>query len=220
MSPYNLFDLSAHRLTFFVILGILVLLLIWDVWLAANGTPGDTISAVVHRYGTQSWFFLIGTGVLLGHLLWPLQDGRLTVEEWRAWDAAQNEAGSGSPEGEANPTSPESNCGAHSGYRESRWALAAIGLKPAIYAGMTGASRRQAFQDALGQWLADKGVERVNSSFGRLNGAPIWWVTVNHPNGGIERYNVGFEKGADAYSQETLNELLQRLSRVMQLPPA
>ena len=58
-------------------------LLVWDIWLAMNQTEGDTISAVVHRYGTQSWFVLVGIGVLLGHFFWNMQDGRLTIDEWK-----------------------------------------------------------------------------------------------------------------------------------------
>jgi len=48
-------------------------LLVWDIALATDSVPANTISAVVHKWGTNSWFILIGIGVLLGHFFWPLQ---------------------------------------------------------------------------------------------------------------------------------------------------
>lgn len=61
----------TRKVTVSLLIGIGLLLIAWDVWVWLEPTEGDTISEVVHDWGTRSWFLLIGIGVLLGHFFWP-----------------------------------------------------------------------------------------------------------------------------------------------------
>lgn len=68
--------MKANRKRTVILLALIGVALIgWDIWVAFfNEEKGDTISSVVHYYGTRSWFILVGIGVLLGHFFWPLKD--------------------------------------------------------------------------------------------------------------------------------------------------
>jgi hypothetical protein len=51
-----------------------VLLLIgWDIWVAANSTPADTISEIVLFYAGRTFILPLSLGVVSGHLLWPIK---------------------------------------------------------------------------------------------------------------------------------------------------
>lgn len=68
-------DGKARRATKLLLIGTAFVLIVFDVFVAYfNDERGDTISAVVHDAGAQSWFVLVGIGVLLGHWFWPLRD--------------------------------------------------------------------------------------------------------------------------------------------------
>jgi hypothetical protein len=67
--------------TQYILWAFLLVLLAFDVWLAMNNTEHDTISAVVHNWGRRSWFVLFGLGVLAGHILWPIDDGRVALAD-------------------------------------------------------------------------------------------------------------------------------------------
>lgn len=62
----------TRKITVWILLAIGVILIAWDVYVWLEPTEGDTISEVVHGWGTRSWFLLVGIGVLLGHFFWPL----------------------------------------------------------------------------------------------------------------------------------------------------
>lgn len=54
-----------------LMLSIAIVLIGWDIYVAANDIPGDTISEL-----TLSWAFMhpvipFAVGVLCGHLFWP-----------------------------------------------------------------------------------------------------------------------------------------------------
>lgn len=65
--------MSPTDRTALVLLALAVVLLIWDIALATDQIPANTISAAVHEWGSRFWFVLIGIGVLIGHFFWPLQ---------------------------------------------------------------------------------------------------------------------------------------------------
>ena len=60
--------------TAIALLVLAVVVLVWDIALAMDGIPANTVSAAVHEWGSRSWFILIGIGVLIGHFFWPLGD--------------------------------------------------------------------------------------------------------------------------------------------------
>jgi len=73
--------MTARRRTILSLIVVGILLCAYDVQVAFfNSETGDTISEVVHDYGTRSWLLLVGIGVLLGHF-WPIQ--ALTLRIWR-----------------------------------------------------------------------------------------------------------------------------------------
>jgi uncharacterized membrane protein len=58
-------------LTQFVLLACIVLLIGWDIVVAVNKIPGDTISEIVLGYARSSPIIPFAFGVLMGHLFWP-----------------------------------------------------------------------------------------------------------------------------------------------------
>jgi hypothetical protein len=45
----------------------------WDIYVATTPVEGDTISELIHEWGTKYWFVLVTIGVFIGHFLWPLR---------------------------------------------------------------------------------------------------------------------------------------------------
>ncbi|NRA04378.1 MAG: hypothetical protein HRU00_17455 [Myxococcales bacterium] len=64
--------MSPTDRTALILLALAVALLIWDIALATDHIPANTISAAIHAWGSRSWFVLIGIGVLIGHFFWPM----------------------------------------------------------------------------------------------------------------------------------------------------
>lgn len=67
---------SKHRFTtrmgtFYILLGITVLLIIWDLYVANTATPGDTISELVLGYAREHPVVPFIFGVIMGHFFWP-----------------------------------------------------------------------------------------------------------------------------------------------------
>jgi hypothetical protein len=90
-------------------------------------------------------------------------------------------------------------------------ALAAIGLGLAGYLALSAEQRRRAFREALRQALEANHIGFVESNLARVNDAPAWLVTINHPRTGIARYRVAFPSTTEPYSQSTLNAVIERL---------
>ena len=65
--------MSDRAKTFTLLIGIVVILIVWDVYVYCTPEQGDTISRVVHDLGTRSWAVLISVGALLGHWFWRLE---------------------------------------------------------------------------------------------------------------------------------------------------
>ena len=59
-------------MTRWILMAGIVALIVWDVLLASNDIPGDTISEVTLQYtGDIIIPVILGVGFLLGHLFWP-----------------------------------------------------------------------------------------------------------------------------------------------------
>ena len=95
-------------------------------------------------------------------------------------------------------------------------ALAAIGLGVAAYSSLSADDRRRAFKDAVGQALQANGIGFVDANLARMEGDPVWLVTVNHPIHGIMQYHVRFPPETQPYSEATLNATIRRLLAAIQ----
>lgn len=43
----------------------------WDIWVAVNDTPGDTISELALAFAGKHPILPFAVGVIVGHLFWP-----------------------------------------------------------------------------------------------------------------------------------------------------
>lgn len=61
--------------TIVVMFACALALILWDVFVAANHVPGDTISEIVLKFGRTYPIAMFGVGqacgVILGHCFWP-----------------------------------------------------------------------------------------------------------------------------------------------------
>jgi hypothetical protein len=46
----------------------------WEMWTIVNRENGDTFSATLRRLGQNQPFIVLATGLVVGHLYWPLLD--------------------------------------------------------------------------------------------------------------------------------------------------
>jgi hypothetical protein len=95
-------------------------------------------------------------------------------------------------------------------------ALAAMGLGFAAYGALSSEARRRAFKQALREALERNGIGFVDASLARVNGAPVWLITVNHPLHGVKKYRLKFSETTEPYSNATLNEVIGRLLNAME----
>lgn len=58
-----------------VLYGLGIVAAMWEMWTIVNRAPGDTFSATVRKLGQEQPFIVLCSGLLLGHLFWPLIDG-------------------------------------------------------------------------------------------------------------------------------------------------
>ena len=63
--------MSARLWTIGILVGVTLLLIVWDVYAATNKERGDTISEVVLGFARRHPVIPFLLGVLMGHLLWP-----------------------------------------------------------------------------------------------------------------------------------------------------
>ena len=63
--------MSARLWTIGILVGVTLLLIVWDVYAATNKAGDDTISEVVLGFARRHPVIPFLLGVLMGHLLWP-----------------------------------------------------------------------------------------------------------------------------------------------------
>lgn len=61
-------------LTFYALCGLGILAALWEMWTIVNNRPGDTFSATIKKLATGQPFIVLMTGLVCGHLFWPLRD--------------------------------------------------------------------------------------------------------------------------------------------------
>ena len=57
-----------------VLYGLGITAAIWEMYTIVNKENGDTFSATVRKLGQEQPFIVLCSGLLLGHLFWPLID--------------------------------------------------------------------------------------------------------------------------------------------------
>lgn len=63
--------MTPRKVTVGIVLGVVVLLIAWDLVVATNAVDGDTISEVVAGWSWRWSTVPYGVGVVAGHLFWP-----------------------------------------------------------------------------------------------------------------------------------------------------
>ena len=63
--------MNARLWTIGILVGVTLLLIVWDVYAATNKERDDTISEVVLGFARRHPVIPFLLGVLMGHLLWP-----------------------------------------------------------------------------------------------------------------------------------------------------
>ena len=61
---------TTAQITGLVCIACVALLVVFDVWMAANSTPGDTISEVVRSWAQRHPVIPFAAGVVMGHFFW------------------------------------------------------------------------------------------------------------------------------------------------------
>jgi len=62
--------ISTRKITIGILVTLALLLIGWDIFVAANDTKGDTISEVF-LYFSKHPVLPFAAGVVMGHLCWP-----------------------------------------------------------------------------------------------------------------------------------------------------
>lgn len=61
----------TRKATVWIIIGVVVALILWDIFVAVEPEDGDTISEVVLGWARRSPAIPFAVGFLCGHLFWP-----------------------------------------------------------------------------------------------------------------------------------------------------
>lgn len=81
--------MPTKSVTTWVIVAAAAALIVWDIRVAANAIPGDTISELMLAYARAHPWLPFAWGVLSGHLFWPLRGPRpRALAGWRGLLAA------------------------------------------------------------------------------------------------------------------------------------
>lgn len=61
---------TTAQLTAAVLVACVLLLVVFDLYMAANNVPGDTISEVVRSWAARHPVIPFAAGVVMGHFFW------------------------------------------------------------------------------------------------------------------------------------------------------
>jgi len=64
---------KTRIITLVVLLSLFLGIISWDIYLAVNGIPGDTISESLLFLATKSILIPASAGYVMGHLFWPMR---------------------------------------------------------------------------------------------------------------------------------------------------
>jgi len=63
--------MKSRIITIIILISVVAGLIAWDIVVAANDTPGDTISEIVLKAARAVPALAFAIGVVCGHLFWP-----------------------------------------------------------------------------------------------------------------------------------------------------
>jgi hypothetical protein len=61
----------SRRVTISLLIAFTLILIVWDIYAAANSGDGDTISEITLGFARKHPALPFAIGVICGHLLWP-----------------------------------------------------------------------------------------------------------------------------------------------------
>ena len=67
--------MDKRKITTWIMIAVGILLLIWDIVVAANDMRGDTISEIARDTSYRLWLLPWSIGGIMGHLFWHKKDG-------------------------------------------------------------------------------------------------------------------------------------------------
>jgi len=70
------------KITIILILIVAAVLIGWDLVVATNETPGDTISAIIYETAKSFLAIPLAFGAIMGHFFCPIQTERTWKEIW------------------------------------------------------------------------------------------------------------------------------------------
>jgi len=65
--------MNTKLLTTIIVIATIAGLIAYDIWVAIEPTPSDTISVIVLSFAMRHPFASFAAGILCGHLFWPMQ---------------------------------------------------------------------------------------------------------------------------------------------------
>jgi hypothetical protein len=67
--------MNTKLITSIIMVAVIAVLIIWDVYVAANPVPGDTISEITLNFARRHPVIPFALGFVCGHLFWPQSGG-------------------------------------------------------------------------------------------------------------------------------------------------
>jgi len=67
--------MPSRKVTVALLISTVVLLAGWDLYVALNDTPNDTISYIVLAFAQRHPIVALCVGIVLGHVFWPNRTG-------------------------------------------------------------------------------------------------------------------------------------------------
>jgi hypothetical protein len=93
-------------------------------------------------------------------------------------------------------------------------AIAGLGVLVAAAIASGGSSdRRSSFIGRLRQRLSVRGISLITADFGRVDQVPTWILTLQLPNQHVATLHAPVEHGADAFSNETCDQIVERVAQ-------
>ena len=65
-------EMTGKTLTYWIILGVIAVLVLWDLFALTVFGPSATLSDVLKSLGFNYPILAFGAGVIVGHVLWPV----------------------------------------------------------------------------------------------------------------------------------------------------
>lgn len=75
----------TKTLTKVIVVAVCLALIVYDIIIVLEPSPGDTISEVIKAWANRIHFIPLATGVLMGHLFWNVRASYISYKMARIW---------------------------------------------------------------------------------------------------------------------------------------